>query len=97
MSAPVVPTDDVQKMTQAEDGKSAFCTGLSAGTNPPIRVLGGLGGIGWEPFHAFNSCLSQPPCSSSPGIGVAKAADPALLAETGGFLLGNAHRCGVSD
>lgn len=30
------------------------------------------------------------------GIGVAKAADSALLAETGGFLLGNAHRCGVS-
>ena len=28
-------------------------------------------------------------------IGVAKAADPALLAETGGYLLGNAHRCGV--
>lgn len=31
------------------------------------------------------------------GIGVAKAADPALLAETGGFLLGNAHRCGVPN
>jgi hypothetical protein len=29
------------------------------------------------------------------GIGVAAAADPAQLAETGGFLLGNAHRCGV--
>ena len=28
--------------------------------------------------------------------GLAKAADPTLLAETGGFLLGNAHRCGVS-
>ena len=28
-------------------------------------------------------------------IGVAEAADPMLLAETGGFLLGNAHRCGV--
>ena len=28
-------------------------------------------------------------------IGLAKAADPILLAETGGFLLGNAHRCGV--
>jgi hypothetical protein len=29
------------------------------------------------------------------GMGVAEAADPMLLAETGGFLLGNAHRCGV--
>jgi hypothetical protein len=28
-------------------------------------------------------------------IGVAKAADPTQLAETGGYLLGNAHRCGV--
>jgi hypothetical protein len=27
--------------------------------------------------------------------GVAKAADPIVLAETGGFLLGNAHRCGI--
>ena len=27
--------------------------------------------------------------------GVAEAADPTRLAETGGFLLGNAHRCGV--
>jgi uncharacterized protein YaaQ len=29
------------------------------------------------------------------GNGIAKAADPTGLAETGGFLLGNAHRCGV--
>ena len=29
------------------------------------------------------------------GVGVAEAADPTRLAETGGFLLGNAHRCGV--
>ena len=29
-------------------------------------------------------------------VSVAKAADPTLLAETGAFLLGNAHRCGVS-
>jgi hypothetical protein len=29
------------------------------------------------------------------GIGVAEAADPTQLAETAGFLLGNAHRCGV--
>jgi hypothetical protein len=28
-------------------------------------------------------------------IGLAKAADPIRLAETGAFLLGNAHRCGV--
>ena len=30
------------------------------------------------------------------GISVAEAANPTLLAETGGFLLGNAHRCGVA-
>jgi hypothetical protein len=29
------------------------------------------------------------------GIGAAEAANPTLIAETGGFLLGNAHRCGV--
>jgi hypothetical protein len=29
------------------------------------------------------------------GTGIADAADPARLAETAGFLLGNAHRCGV--
>ena len=29
------------------------------------------------------------------GAGVAEAADSIQLAETGGFLLGNAHRCGV--
>jgi hypothetical protein len=29
------------------------------------------------------------------GIGMADAADPTQLAETGGFLLGNASRCGV--
>jgi len=28
-------------------------------------------------------------------IGLAEAADPIRLAETGAFLLGNAHRCGV--
>jgi hypothetical protein len=28
--------------------------------------------------------------------GVVQAADPTVLAETGGFLVGNAHRCGVS-
>ena len=30
------------------------------------------------------------------GVGVAEAANPTLLAETGAFLLGNAHRCGVA-
>ena len=29
------------------------------------------------------------------GVGVAEAADATQLAETAGFLLGNAHRCGV--
>src|ERR1700757_1854207 len=36
------------------------------------------------------------PVLSLMGIGVAEAADPTLLAETGGFLLGNARRCGAS-
>src|SRR5260370_42277012 len=31
------------------------------------------------------------------GIGVAEAADPTMLAQTAGFLLGNAHRCGVPE
>jgi hypothetical protein len=35
------------------------------------------------------------PFLSLMGMGVAEAADPTLLAETGGFLLGNAQRCGV--
>lgn len=35
------------------------------------------------------------PVLSLMGIGFAEAADPTLLAETGGYLLGNAHRCGV--
>jgi hypothetical protein len=30
-------------------------------------------------------------------VAVAKAADPIGLAETGAFLLGNAHRCGVPN
>jgi len=30
------------------------------------------------------------------GIGAANAADPAQLVATGGFLLGNAHPCGVA-
>ena len=29
-------------------------------------------------------------------VGVANAADSTLLAETGGFLVGNANRCGVA-
>jgi hypothetical protein len=35
------------------------------------------------------------PVLSLMSMGVAEAADPTLLAETGGFLLGNAQRCGV--
>ena len=35
------------------------------------------------------------PVLSLMGMGAAEAADPTLLAETGGFLLGNAQRCGV--
>ena len=35
------------------------------------------------------------PVLSLLGIGAAEAADPTMLAETGGYLLGNADRCGV--
>lgn len=35
------------------------------------------------------------PVLSLLGVGVAEAADPTILAETGGYLLGNARRCGV--
>jgi hypothetical protein len=35
------------------------------------------------------------PVLSLLGVGVAEAADPTMLAETGGYLLGNARRCGV--
>ena len=31
------------------------------------------------------------------GSAVAEPADPTQLAETGAYLLGNAHRCGVAD
>ena len=42
--------------------------------------------------HAFNFCRTTVLIL----LGVAEAANPTLLAETGGFLLGNAHRCGVA-
>jgi hypothetical protein len=42
----------------------------------------------WLPFSISLLLLSS--------TGVAKAADPVLLAESGAFLLGNAQRCGVS-
>ena len=81
-------------MTQAEDGKSHFALDCCR-HEPAVRVLEFWGRIGWEPSMrstlAFATALLL-----IAGIGVAKAADPALLAETGGFLLGNAHRCGVS-
>jgi len=35
------------------------------------------------------------PVLSLMSVGWAEAADPTMLAETGGYLLGNAHRCGV--
>jgi hypothetical protein len=44
--------------------------------------------------HAFKFCRHYPLLLLL-GMGVADAADPTQLAETGGFLLGNARRCGV--
>jgi hypothetical protein len=44
-----------------------------------------------RPTLAFATALLLLLCT-----GVAHAADSTTLAETGGFLLGNAHRCGVS-
>jgi hypothetical protein len=45
--------------------------------------------------HAFNFSVTTALILLL-GIGVAEAANPTLLAETGGFVLSNAHRCGVA-
>src|SRR6516164_9024105 len=66
----------------------------TAEPNRPSRrcLIGGR--IGWE-------CPMRPALVATSalllflGTGSAEAADPAQLAETAGFLLGNAHRCGV--
>jgi hypothetical protein len=46
-------------------------------------------------FHAFNSGVTTVLLLLL-GVGVDETADLKLLAEKGGFLLGNAYRCGVS-
>jgi hypothetical protein len=45
----------------------------------------------------MRSILASAPALLLLGSAVAGPADPAQLAETGAYLLGNAHRCGVSD
>jgi hypothetical protein len=81
-------------MTQEKKDKSGRRTGklrheLSARN---VRVKGS---IEWElPMHSTLAITI--PVLWLMGVSVAEAADPTLLAETGGYLLGNAHRCGVS-
>jgi hypothetical protein len=81
-------------MTQEKKDKSGRRTGklrheLSARN---VRLKGS---IEWElPMHSTLAITI--PVLWLMGVSVAEAADPTLLAETGGYLLGNAHRCGVS-
>jgi hypothetical protein len=52
------------------------------------------GSVGWElPMHSALAIVI--PVLSLMGIGMAEAADPTLLAETAGYLIGNARSCGV--
>src|SRR5438132_6848452 len=79
-------------MTRLEGGESAFRTGLL----PARTGLSGvvvMGGIGWE--YPMRPALAVMTALLLFGSGIAEAADSALLAQTAGLLLGNAHRCGV--
>ena len=65
-----------------------------AGTNRALRCLTHGGRTGLE-VSMRPTLVVTAAVLFLLGIGIAKAADPTQLAETGGFLLGNAHRCGV--
>jgi hypothetical protein len=60
---------------------------------PPVFTLEGTTGLelSMRPTLVVTTALLL-----LTGNGIAEAADPTRLAETGGFLLGNAHRCGVA-
>src|SRR5439155_19258063 len=60
---------------------------------PAARVLEHRG-IGWE-LSMRSPLAVATALFLLLGTGVVEAADATLLAETGGFLLGNAQRCGV--
>ena len=78
-------------MTQAVDGNLQFSPNC-IWHELPTRVFNVKGGVPvWSSTSAVTTALIL-----LLGIGVAEAANPTLLAETGGFLLGNAHRCGVA-
>lgn len=84
---------NVPKMTRGEDGKLAAAAvsdrnGIIDSTVQP------QGGFEWERTMRSILALTLPVIALT-SIGIAEAADPMLLAETGGYLLGNAHRCGV--
>jgi len=80
-------------MTRGEDDKLAAA---------PVSDRNGIidsavqphGGFEWERTMRSILALTLPVIALT-RIGIAEAADPMLLAETGGYLLGNAHRCGV--
>jgi len=78
-------------MTQTEERQSAVFSELYTARTANSRVQRKGGCTGLE----LNFCRHNRP-DLPLGIGVAEAANPTLLAETGGFLLGNAHRCGVA-
>jgi hypothetical protein len=90
-----VTTADVLKMTQADDGNLPVFAKLCAARTANPRVQRNGGCIGLElPMRSTSAVTTA--LILLLGIGVAEAANPTLLAETGGFLLGNAHRCGVA-
>jgi hypothetical protein len=84
---------NVQKMTQGEDSKSAFRTGLLPARIDPTGVQH-WGTHDWR-FPLRSTVAVTTALLLLLGIGAAEAADSTQLAETDGFLLGNAYRCGV--
>ena len=64
------------------------------GTKPSLSMFNLRGSIGRE-LPMYSTLAISVPILSLMCIGIAEAADPTLLAETGGFLVGNAQRCGV--
>jgi hypothetical protein len=80
-------------MTWQEARKSPFVAGLLRHEPAAVAVQLDGGRNGSESSMRATLFIATALLLSS--ITVANAADPIRLAETGGFLLGNAHRCGV--
>src|SRR5215471_13475726 len=83
-------------MTQARHGESPRLTATLLGRSKLSSVQPFRGRTRWElPMRPILAVAI--PVLSLIAISAAEAANPTLLAETGGFLLGNAHRCGVPE